>query len=80
MINEAFGGTVSVNKLEDFKNASPSMFEQSMSPSLFEKAKVDANSGHRAANDFMASTEHSWINNGGKIFLKVSIQNLVKLR
>lgn len=59
MINEAFG-TVSVNKLDDFKNASPSMFDESMSPGLFDKAKV-SNSG---PGDFMASTEGSWINNG----------------
>lgn len=58
MINEAFG-TVSVNKLDDFKNASPSMFEESMSPSMFEKPAVSGNGA-----DFMASTEHSWINNG----------------
>ena len=64
MINEAFGGTVNVNKLEDFKNASPSMFEQSMSPSLFEKAKVEATPEAAGVADFMASTEHSWINNG----------------
>lgn len=60
MINEAFG-TVSVNKLDDFKNASPSMFDESMSPSLFDKAKVSSSGG---PGDFMASTEGSWINNG----------------
>jgi hypothetical protein len=64
MINEAFG-TVNVNKLEDFTNASPSMFEQSMSPNLFAKAKVEATpETQKVAADFMASTEHSWINNG----------------
>ena len=70
MINEAFGATVSVNKLEDFKNASPSMFEESMSPSLFEKAKVEA-----TPTDFMASTEHSWINNGPAAAILTSSTN-----
>ena len=46
----------SVSKLDDFKNASLSMFEQSMSPSMFEKPEV-------GKPDFMASTENSWINN-----------------
>ena len=32
--------------------ASPSMFDESMSPSVLGKS----------SNDFMASTEHSWIN------------------
>ena len=75
MINEAFG-TVSVNKLEGFKNASPSMFEQSMSPNLFEKAKVEATpEAQKAAADFMASTEHSWINNGPGSVATASILN-----
>jgi hypothetical protein len=66
MMNEAFG-SVSVNKLDDFKNASPSMFEQSMSPSMFEKPAIAivANNNSSNTNDFMATTEHSWINNSG---------------
>ena len=45
MINEAFGTNVTSG---DFKNASPSMFETSMTP--------------KKPSDFMASTENSWIN------------------
>lgn len=57
MINEAFG-TVAVTKLDDFKTASPSMFaDDSMSPSVLSKPSNDV-------PDFMASTEHSWINHG----------------
>ncbi len=57
MINEAFG-TVTVNKLDDFKNASPSMFDESM----FNKSDLLDSSEADKAKDFMASTENSWIN------------------
>lgn len=62
------GGLLNLSA-EEFKQASPSMFEESQSPSMFEKPPVEPinpglisnNDDGLLNNDFVANPAHSWI-------------------